>query len=581
MDNSTTLKTGTILCDTYRIERVLGQGGFGITYLAYDVVGNRRVAIKEFFYKEGCLRAFDGFTVEVSTAAKKALIERFRIKFLKEANLIKKLNHPNIIKVFDVFTENGTSYYIMEFIDGESLSSIIKAKGMLSEVESLRIAYQIANALEYLHSRKINHLDIKPGNIMISRQDKKITLIDFGVSKQYDLESGEATTTTPVGLSHGYSPLEQYNAGGVSKFAPESDIYALGATLFKMLSGVTPPNAIDIAHTGITDYPSSISSKMRKALSVIMAPQRKNRPHSIEDFKITLAGKSINETTSIDSDINHKHRKTGLYIICAILVCLISGLGIYFAITSGNNQFESENIITDTIQETGTSMDEIIEQLPIFSVNKLSKSEGKSSLTVDFPKCSNPILQQNILEWINEQLGGTYEGDLNDNNAMFNHYASQLGAIDEGFGEYDKTALTKVYEDDTVVTYQDDSEFYGGGIHGIGAVSGKTFRKSDGKLFTNSFITFYKLKDFAVRGLKKYFDVSSDDELMERLTIEGNTIDQLPPPSNDPWIMKDGVHFLYTPYEIAPYAEGSPSFTISIEDIKPAVTATAKTFFNR
>lgn len=571
------LKSGFILNSRYKILQVLGQGGFGITYLAHDINENRQVAVKEFFFKDGCERAADGSTVVISTAAKKDLIERFRIKFIKEANLIKKLNHPNIIRVYDVFTENATSYYIMEYIDGETLSNIIKAKGHLSESESLDIVGHVANALEYLHSRKINHLDIKPGNIMIGRQDKKVRLIDFGVSKQYDLESGEATTTTPVGLSHGYSPLEQYNAGGVSKFASESDIYALGATLFKMLSGVTPPNAVDIAHTGITDYPSTISPKMRKALSFIMSPQRQNRPHSIEDFKNALKGQQLNEATSFDQQI---HKKKSIYILSTIALCLIIGFGVYFATNGGDHQNEMAEVATDTILTPDTTISELIEQLPQFSVHQLSKSEGKNSIKVDFPKCSNTVLQQNILEWINEQLGGTYEGDLNDNDAMFNHYANQLGAVDEGYGEYSKTALTKAYEDDYIVTYQDDSEFYGGGIHGIGTVSGKTFRKSDGKLFTNSFISFYKLRDHAVRGLKKYFEVSSDDELMGQLQIEGSSLDQLPPPSNDPWIMGDGVHFLYAPYEIACYAAGSPTFTVSIEDIKPAVNATAKTFFN-
>lgn len=573
------LESGFILHNRYKILRVLGQGGFGITYLAHDIIENHYVAVKEFFFKDGCERANDGYSVVVSTIAKKELIERFRIKFIKEVNLIKKLNHPNIIHVYDVFTENTTSYYIMEYIEGETLSSIIKVKGHLSESESLNIVNKVANAVEYLHSRKINHLDIKPGNIMISQQDMKITLIDFGVSKQYNLESGEATTTTPVGLSHGYSPLEQYNSGGVNKFTPESDIYSLGATLFKMLSGVTPPNAVDIAHTGITDYPSSISPKMRKAISVIMSPQRRNRPHSIEELKNTLSGQQINDETVLDQNTKTKKNKSP-YIIGAIFLCLIAGLGIYFASNRTQSQYEVEEVDIDTATVDTSVIAEIVGTIPKFSVNQLSKSEGKSSLKIDFPKCSNAVLEQNILEWINELLGGTYEGDLKDNNALFNHYASKLGTIDEGYGEYSKTSLTKAYENEFVVTYQDDSEFYGGGIHGIGAVSGKTFRKSDGKLFSNSFINFYKLRDQAVRGLKRYFEVSSDSELLDRLWIGGSSLDELPPPSNDPWIMGDGVHFLYTPYEIASYAEGSPTFTVSIENIKPAVNATAKTFFN-
>lgn len=578
------LNSGHILNNRYKVLDVLGQGGFGITYLAYDTKENRHVAVKEFFFKDCCERDTDGHTVVVNTTSKKDLTERFRIKFVKEANLIKNLDHPNIVNVYDVFTENSTSYYIMEYIEGDTLSDIIKANGHLSESESLSIVDHIADALEYLHSRKINHLDIKPGNIMVSRHDKKITLIDFGVSKQYDLESGEATTTTPIGMSHGYSPLEQYRAGGVGMFTPESDIYALGATLFKMLSGVTPPNAVDIAHNGITDFPPVISYNMRKALYIIMSPDRSNRPHSIEDFRRTLKGQPISNTTVVAQEgatvvarnSTTRDNRPLLYTILAVMLCLIAGLGVYIVKNSYKHQRQAiPAVAADSIQEDST----LIEPIPQFTTNRLSKSVGKSSMKIDFPECANVVLKQNILEWINEQLGGTYEGDINDNDAMFNHYAADLNTIDDGYGQFSRIALTKAYEDDYVVTYLDDSEFYEGGAHGMGLDSGKTFRKSDGKVFNNSFISFYKLKDYAIRGLKKYFDVSSDDELLEQLLIGDNSLETLPPPSVDPWIMGDGVHFTYTPYEIAPYSAGCPSFTISIENIKPAVNATAKTFF--
>lgn len=580
MDDTTILKEGTLLNDAYRIERVLGKGGFGITYLAYDIAGERYVAVKEFFFKDGCERGTDGHTVVVSTAAKKDLIERFRIKFNKEANLIKNLDHHNIIHVYDVFSANDTSYYIMEYIEGETLADVIKARGHLSESESREIIRQVSYALGYLHARKINHLDIKPGNIMLSDNGKRITLIDFGISKQYDRETGEATTTTPVGISHGYSPLEQYHAGGVSKFSPESDIYSMGATLYKMLSGVTPPNAVDIAHTGITDFPPIISPGMRKALSVIMSPRRADRPHTTMDFNKTLDGQPVIEATTMDTDepdTPEKKNRTALYIAGAVILCLIIGAGIYYG-TRGGSQGAAPAVVADTVM-ADTVMAEV-EELPRISVNQMSKSVGESSIEVDFPKCSNEILERNILEWINEQLGGTYEGDLKDNAAMFEHYASQLGGIDEdGIGEYVTTALTKAYEDDYVVTYKDDSYWYGGGVHGMGTVSGRTFRKSDGKIFNNSYIYFDKLRSHAIRGLKKYFDVSTDDELMGQLQIEGSTVNMLPPPTIDPWIMGDGVHFMYAPYEIAPYSWGSPTFTVSIDNIKPAVNATAKTFF--
>ena len=228
----------------YRIVRKLGQGGFGITYLAEHVVLRKRVAIKEFFFQQFCERDDGTSHVTVPTVGNRELVEKFRRKFVKEAQLIaSKLSHPSIVGVTDVFDENGTSYYVMDYIEGRSLSDIIKERGRIGEAEAIAIIDSVCRALAYVHSRNINHLDIKPGNIMVEAETGNVVLIDFGVAKQYDAATGEATTTTPVGRSHGYSPLEQYKVGGVSQFSPESDIYALGATLYKMLTGTTPPEA--------------------------------------------------------------------------------------------------------------------------------------------------------------------------------------------------------------------------------------------------------------------------------------------------------------------------------------------------
>ncbi|HIT14883.1 MAG TPA: SUMF1/EgtB/PvdO family nonheme iron enzyme [Candidatus Avimuribaculum pullicola] len=286
----------------YRIVRKLGQGGFGITYLAEHVVLRKRVAIKEFFFQQFCERDDGTSHVTVPTVGNRELVEKFRRKFVKEAQLIaSKLSHPSIVGVTDVFDENGTSYYVMDYIEGRSLSDIIKERGRIGEAEAIAIIDSVCRALAYVHSRNINHLDIKPGNIMVEAETGNVVLIDFGVAKQYDAATGEATTTTPVGRSHGYSPLEQYKVGGVSQFSPESDIYALGATLYKMLTGTTPPEAGDVAQDGLPPIPSDISASVRRAITAAMSTAKKDRPHTVAEFLGILHGKTAGgEETEVE-----------------------------------------------------------------------------------------------------------------------------------------------------------------------------------------------------------------------------------------------------------------------------------------
>ena len=286
----------------YRIVKKLGQGGFGITYLAEHVVLRKRVAIKEFFFQQFCERDDGTSHVTVPTVGNRELVEKFRRKFVKEAQLIaSKLSHPSIVGVTDVFDENGTSYYVMDYIEGRSLSDIIKERGRIGETEAIAIIDSVCRALAYVHSRNINHLDIKPGNIMVEAETGNVVLIDFGVAKQYDAATGEATTTTPVGRSHGYSPLEQYKVGGVSQFSPESDIYALGATLYKMLTGTTPPEAGDVAQDGLPPIPSDISAPVRRAITAAIQTAKKDRPHTIAEFLDILHGKTAGgEETEVE-----------------------------------------------------------------------------------------------------------------------------------------------------------------------------------------------------------------------------------------------------------------------------------------
>ena len=270
----------------YRIVRMLGSGGFGITYLGTQTGLERNIVIKEFFMTDYCQRDEYSNLITVPTVSNVEFVERFKDKFLKEARHIAQLKHPNIVNIIDVFEENGTAYYVMDFIEGGSLVEKVQREGSLPENVAKRYILQIADALNYIHQRFMNHLDVKPGNIMLSRNDNAI-LIDFGLSKQYDSQTGHQTSTTPVGISHGYAPMEQYKEGGVSEFSPETDIYSLGATLYYLLTGARPPVSQEINEDGLPlDQlkAKNISWPTISAIINAMKPRRKERTHDINTF---------------------------------------------------------------------------------------------------------------------------------------------------------------------------------------------------------------------------------------------------------------------------------------------------------
>ena len=278
------LSAGTSLQNgKYRIEKVLGQGGFGITYLAEQQFLERKVCIKEFFMRDFCNRSESNYSVTLGTAANKDLLERYRNKFIKEARTIATLDYPNIIHIHDIFQENDTAYYVMDYIEGESLSEMVKRRGILPEQEAVNYICAIGDALRYIHQRNINHLDVKPGNIMVRRADSRVFLLDFGLSKQYDA-IGNQTSSTPLGISHGFAPIEQYSPEGIKEFSPQTDIYSLGATLYYLITGTTPPPASELFASELEGFPSTVSASVKEAVGQAMKPQKKERPQSVDDF---------------------------------------------------------------------------------------------------------------------------------------------------------------------------------------------------------------------------------------------------------------------------------------------------------
>ena len=321
------LQKGTLLKGgDYIIESVLGQGGFGITYLAVQIGLNRKVAVKEFFMKDHCERDPVTSCVKIPSTGSRELVDRFRVKFLKEARTIAEMDNPHVIRIHDVFEENGTAYYVMEYLRGGSLSDIIPAGG-LPESEAVGYIRQIAEALRYIHEEKhVLHLDVKPSNVHF-RSDGELVLIDFGISKHYDEADDGQTSTTPVGASRGYAPLEQYKVGGLSQFTPATDIYSLGATLYKLLTGNTPADANDVNEDGLMSLPEKVSAPVRAVIWKSMRPRRKDRPQSIEEFLAIF-----DETCLIVADeVKEKptRRYAWLWPICISLVLVTIAFSTY------------------------------------------------------------------------------------------------------------------------------------------------------------------------------------------------------------------------------------------------------------
>jgi formylglycine-generating enzyme required for sulfatase activity len=290
-NNSPFLQPGTLLKGgDYRIISTIGQGGFGITYLAEQTSLGARVCIKEFFAKELCHRVSGDSIAAISYSTQESM-EVFKRKFLSEARKLSQMRHANIVNVRDLFEENGTAYYVMEYIEGESLSQRIKREGRLDEQSARRYISEVAAALGYLHNRNMLHLDIKPANIMLRKEDDSVVVIDFGLAKHYDPKTGKQTTVYLGAGTPGYSPFEQsLSGGGVIEFTAATDIYSLGATLFAMVMGQRPPEAAIIPKEGLPVLPANLSESLRRTIQKSMTYSNEQRTQSIAEFMLLLDG---------------------------------------------------------------------------------------------------------------------------------------------------------------------------------------------------------------------------------------------------------------------------------------------------
>ena len=283
VNSKSMLKVGTILRGMYRIDSYLSSGGFGNTYVATNI--EFEVAIKEFFMKGVTQRDDNQTTISVSNAENHNSFLEQKEKFKKEARRLRKLKNEHIVKVHDLFEENGTAYYVMDYVDGENLAERLKRMGRsMTESEVRLILPQILDALKAVHDAGIWHLDLKPANILLEKGGN-VKLIDFGASKQLNAQKGGATTSTAISYTNGYAPREQMEQN-YDKFGPWTDIYALGATLYNLLTNKRPPLPTDIDDDISEDkhealpFPENVGG-LRFLVLQMMKTNRLQRPQTI------------------------------------------------------------------------------------------------------------------------------------------------------------------------------------------------------------------------------------------------------------------------------------------------------------
>ena len=335
------LPAGTVLKSenyTYQIEKVLGQGAFGITYLVNTIVSMQgqlgtirtgvKVALKEFFmHKE--MKREGGELIEISPDSKvKAYAEKFR----KEAQKLASLTHPNIVRVLEVFEANNTIYYSMEYLPGGSLNDYVNKRDGLPEREAIKCIRQIGSALLYLHTNKMLHLDVKPANIMRSDTTGALKLIDFGLAKRY-VDNGDPESSASLGSgTTGYAPLEQADASNEMEFSPSIDVYALGATYYKLLTAHVPDSAVDVLNSGLSTMPlvkKNVSQKSIDAIKAAMEPLKAKRLPNVQEFLDMLP--RVDDDTIFYEKKERKLKKRWLVaILLTVLILLPTAYFLFF-----------------------------------------------------------------------------------------------------------------------------------------------------------------------------------------------------------------------------------------------------------
>ena len=327
----TELKTGSTLCGgKYIIEKKIGAGGFGITYAAKHATLEKKYAIKEFFLSGYNVRYNTTNQISIQGIGKKDF-NKIRLRFVEEARMLASLNNDAVVKVIDIFDENGTSYMVMPFIEGHTLQSIVEKNGPMEYEMAVNYIVRICDALAYIHSKNILHRDVTPDNIIVTPEQKTV-LIDFGSARKFVNDKTQRHTTI---LKQGYAPLEQYSA--TSRKGAYTDLYSLGGVFYYILTGKRPMDATERTMEQLIEpivlspqIPEQINSVIMKAMAMDCSERYQSAQEFEEDI---LSGnypqmntKSKHQIQKAPQNRDRRLRLLLVFISTAMCLFLIMGL---------------------------------------------------------------------------------------------------------------------------------------------------------------------------------------------------------------------------------------------------------------
>jgi len=395
MDGFRELPAGKILYNgTYIIERVLGTGGFGITYYAKHATLNKYYAIKEFFISGSCVRNTQTKKIHLQGISKEEY-DDYKRKFMDEARTLSQLEHPNIAEVNNYFEENDTAYMVMKFIKGVTLQQLVMQRGKLDYDIALNYIAQISEAVGYIHEREILHRDIKPENIIIT-PDHRAILIDFGSAREFVHDKTQSHT---IMLTKGYAPPEQYSS--TCKKGSYSDIYSLGAVFYFMLTAQKP---IDSSVRTIETLPQpkelspSISENANHAIMKAMSLKPEDRHQTVDEFMADLLREKHPELTTENRDVK-KSRKWLWITLAAVLMLTVSGIIVKLIVDNNTKKAEQQKISKQFAeqQEISKQFEEVKKLIDLEIVYWGNQDYSASSYHL-FHNCDSLVNSSDIVE---------------------------------------------------------------------------------------------------------------------------------------------------------------------------------------
>ncbi len=377
---SSYLPNGTILDHNFRIIETIGQGGFGITYKAENISLGNIVCVKELFISGNSTRGLNN-TVH-SQNMKENSFNHFKERFITEARDLAKFNNPGIVKVLGVFEQNDTAYFVMDFVEGETLKSYVSKNGRLTLLKALPIMEGLMDALEYVHNKGMLHRDIKPDNVIIDKNEK-VVLIDFGSARQFT--EGYTVTHTSM-ITPGYAPLEQYDER--VKRGAFTDIYSLGATMYFLLTGQKPIPAtsrgletLAAPHHLFEDISVSLSSAVMLAMNL----KPEERFQTIAEMRKALQSQKEDPTPEPKPDVPEEVSKPSRrnFVMGDFFIVIVLFLIITTAVIIGTKSSESSipevSIPAITFDSTNVNNDNVEEQT---NVDQQISAEEQANLEV-------------------------------------------------------------------------------------------------------------------------------------------------------------------------------------------------------